>query len=136
MDQEKIRAIDEQAEAAAAGPLEKTGEVKIADEVVAMIAAFAAMEVEGVASLAGNTTTEILNKMGRKRLGGVRVEVEDGAVRANISVVLKYGFNIPATSSNIQTRVKQAVESMTGLAVTDVNVRIVGISMEGEQGGR
>ncbi|MBO5504771.1 MAG: Asp23/Gls24 family envelope stress response protein [Lachnospiraceae bacterium] len=110
------------------------GTVKIADDVVALIAAFAAVEVEGVHSLAGGITLDILNKGGTKKLGkGVRVDVTENSVNTQVSVILDFGYNIPVTSSNIQKRVKSSLESMTGLTVTDVNVRIVGVEMPKEE---
>ena len=63
---------------------------------------------------------------------GVRVEMENGNVKADLSLIMDYGYNIPATSSKVQTRVRQAVESMTGLHVEDVDVRIAGIHMPEE----
>ena len=110
------------------------GTVRIADDVVALIAAFAAVEVEGVHSLAGGITLDILNKGGTKKLGkGVRVDVTENSVNTQVSVILDFGYNIPVTSSNIQKRVKSSLESMTGLTVTDVNVRIVGVEMPKEE---
>lgn len=109
----------------------KIGTVKIADDVVAMIAAFAAMEVDGVASMAGGVDTEALSKGGMKKLGrSVRVEVSKDGVRADLSVVMKYGYNLPETSSKVQARVGTAIENMTGLAVLDVNIHIVGIEIQ------
>ncbi|MGN1023775.1 MAG: Asp23/Gls24 family envelope stress response protein [Lachnospiraceae bacterium] len=106
------------------------GTVRIADDVVAMIAGYAAQEVDGVAEMAGNSTQRFFGKSAPKRpTQGVRVEVADGQVRADLSVIMDYGFNIPATSSKVQARVKQAIENMTGLSVADVNVRIAGIKM-------
>ena len=106
------------------------GSVKIADDVVAMIAALAATEVEGVSSMVGNITHELMNKMGYKNIArGVKVEVYNKKVKVDISVNIEYGFNIPATGQKIQTKVQAAIESMTGLEVTDVNIRIAGVNM-------
>ncbi|MDO4284251.1 MAG: Asp23/Gls24 family envelope stress response protein [Eubacteriales bacterium] len=106
------------------------GTVKIADDVVSMIAAFAAMEVDGVSAMAGNLTMELLGKAGFKNLNkGVKVEVSEGRVRVALSLIMAYGYNIPVTSSQVQTRVKTAIENMTGLTVTDVNIRIAGINV-------
>lgn len=107
------------------------GSVKIADDVVAMIAGLAATEVEGVAAMAGNITHELMNKMGYKNLArGVKVEVYNKKVKVDLSVMMEYGYNIPVTGQKIQTKVQSAIESMTGLSVTDVNVRIVGVNMK------
>jgi len=108
------------------------GQVQIADEVVAMIAGLAALEVDGVSSMAAGATKELLSKMGKKAVGkGARVEVKDRTVRVELAVNLKYGYNIPTVSGKIQEKVKSAIETMTGLAVADVNIRIAGVTMNG-----
>ncbi len=113
--------------------VDEIGTVRIADDVVSAIIAYAAKEVEGVAGLAGNAGDGFLKKAGMKRPSmGVRVEMENGNVKADLSLIMDYGYNIPATSSKVQTRVRQAVESMTGLHVEDVDVRIAGIHMPEE----
>lgn len=123
MEQEKdLKFTEGQKEAGA-------GMVKIADDVVAMIASIAAREVEGVAAMTGDTTSELMNKVGVRKGKGVKVEIKNGIVHVGLSVMLEYGYNIPATCSNIQTRVKTAIENMTGLEVSDVNIRISGITM-------
>ena len=106
------------------------GEVRIADDVVANIAALAAVEVEGVAATVGNITKELMNKVGMKTIGkGVRVEVIDSAVSVEIALIMEYGYNIPTTCKSVQERIKAAIENMTGLEVSDVNIRIAGIDM-------
>ena len=111
---------------------DRIGEVQIADDVVAMIAELAALEVEGVASMAGNATNELLSKVGVKGMHkGARVEVLDRIVSIELSVNLKYGYNIPTVSGKIQEKVKNAIETMTGLTVADVNIRIVGVAING-----
>ncbi len=108
------------------------GEVRIADDVVASIAALAALEVDGVASMAGNATDELLSRVGVKGTGkGAKVEVIERIVSVEMAVNLKYGYNIPAVSGRIQEKVKSAVETMTGLTVSDVNIRIAGVVMNG-----
>ena len=112
---------------------EEIGTVRIADEVVSAIIAYAAKEVDGVAGLSGNAGDGFLQKAGVKRPAmGVRVELDNGNVRADLSLIMDYGYNIPVTSSTVQTKVAQAVENMTGLHVSDVNVRIAGIKMPEE----
>ena len=106
------------------------GAVKIADEVVAIIAALAATEVEGVASMAGNITNDLIARLGMKNLSrGVKVDVLEGIVTVSLALVLKYGYNIMDVSAKIQEKVKAAVENMTGLTVADVNIRIAGVDM-------
>ena len=114
---------------------ESLGEVKIADEVVAMIAGLAAMEVEGVASMAGNATRELISKLGMKSLSkGVKVEVLDGVVTVDLTLNIEYGMNILETSKKVQEKVKAAIENMTGLEVADVNIHIASVDMENEKG--
>lgn len=106
------------------------GVVKIADDVVAIIAGLAATEVEGVVSMAGNITNELMSKMGVKKLSkGVKVDVIGKNVKIDLALVLQYGYNIPAVSQKVQQKVKSTVENMTGLNATDVNVRIAGVEM-------
>ena len=100
------------------------GEVKIADEVVAMIAGLAATEVSGVDSMAGNITNELVGKLGMKNLSkGVKVDVTEEHVSVDLSLNIKYGYNIPEVSEKVQEKVKSAIENMTGLEVSDVNIR-------------
>lgn len=106
------------------------GEVKIADEVVAIIAGLATTEIDGVSSMAGNITNELVSKLGMKNLSkGVRVEVLDGVVNVEVAINIAYGYSIPEVSAKVQDRVKTAIENMTGLEVSIVNVRIVSVDM-------
>ena len=106
------------------------GTVKIDDDVVAIIAGLAATEVEGVVSMAGNVSHELMSKMGVKKLSkGVKVEVIGKSVKTDLALVIEYGYNIPAVSQKVQEKVKSTIENMTGLSVTDVNVRIAGVEM-------
>ncbi len=114
------------------GEAGQIGEVRIADDVVASIAGLAALEVDGVASMSGNATDELLSKVGVRGAGkGAKVEVIDRIVSVEMAVNLKYGYNIPAVSAKIQEKVKSAIETMTGLTVSDVNIRIAGVVMNG-----
>ena len=106
------------------------GTVRIADDVVALIAAFAAMEVEGVSGMAGGLDMDTVSRGGMKRLGRtVKVEVGAEGVRVDLSIELVYGYSIPETCSKVQSKVRTAVENMTGLEVLDVNIRVAGIKM-------
>ena len=107
------------------------GEVKIADEVVAIIAALAATEVDGVASMAGNITNEVIGKLGIKNLSkGVKVDVLEGVVTVSLALNLKYDYSILEVTAKVQERVKNAVENMTGLEVDDVNIKVAGVEMD------
>ena len=112
---------------------ENLGEVKIADEVVAIIAGLAAMEVEGVSSMTGNATRELVSKFGMKSLSkGVKVDVLDGIVTVSLVLNLNYGYSIKDTTQRVQEKVKAAIENMTGLEVADVNISVAGVDMPEE----
>ena len=107
------------------------GEVHVADEVVAIIAGLAATEVEGVASMAGNITNELVSKLGMKNLSkGVKVEVAEETVSVEVALNISYGYSIPEVSEKVQEKVKSAIETMTGLSVAIVNVRIATVDMK------
>ena len=109
------------------------GEVKIADDVVAAIAAIAAGEVEGVGKTAGGLGGTLMAYVGMKRKdSGVRVEIVEDIVHVDLTITIRYGYSIPAVSSKVQEKVKSSVENMTGLSVSDINVRISGIEMNGD----
>ena len=111
-----------------------TGEVKIADEVVAIIAGLAATEVSGVDSMAGNITNELVGKQKMKNLSkGVKVDVTEEHVSVDLSLNMKYGYNIPKVSEMVQEKVKSAIENMTGLTVLDVNIKIAGVNLAEEK---
>ena len=113
------------------------GEVKIADEVVAIIAALAATEVEGVASMAGNITNELISRLGMKNLSkGVKVDVLEGVVTVSLALNMKYNYSIVDVSAKVQEKVKSAVENMTGLEVADVNVKVAGVEMESQESAK
>ena len=112
----------------------RKGEIKIADEVVAIIAALAATEVEGVASMAGNITNELIGKLGMKNLSkGVKVDVLEGIVTVSLALNLKYNYSIVEVSARVQEKVKNAIENMTGLEVADVNIKVAGVEMESQE---
>ena len=105
------------------------GEVRVADEVVAIIAGLAATEVEGVESMAGNITNELVAKLGMKNLSkGVKVTVEDKTVTVDLALNIRFGYEIPKVSKKVQEKVKSAIETMTGLDV----IKIAGVNIEAE----
>ena len=108
------------------------GEVQIAEEVITIIAGLAATEVEGVCSMGGNITKELVSRLGMKNLSkGVRVEVtEEGKIEVFVTINIAYGYAIPAVSGNVQEKVKAAIENMTGLEVSGLNVRIADVDMK------
>ena len=105
------------------------GTVKIADEVVAVIAGLAATEVKGVASIGGGITNDMVARKGIKALSkGMRVEVLEEGVHVDLVVNLEYGYDITETASEIQEKVQSAIENMTGLKIDEINVHIQGVN--------
>ena len=106
------------------------GQVQIAGDVVAVIAGIAASEVDGVYKLAGNLSNEIASRLGRKNPAkGVKVELIPGEVRVDLGIIVYYEYKIKKVSEQVQEKVKQAIETMTGLNVTKVNIRVAGVKM-------
>lgn len=110
---------------------ESVGEVKIADEVVASIAAFATMDVEGVASMGGNVKEKGRLSM-KSPSKGVKLDVLEGVVTVTLTLNLLYGYSLMDVSKRIQEKVKSSIESMTGLKVADVNIRVAGVDVPEE----
>ena len=109
---------------------DETGDIRVSEEVVAIIAGLAATEVEGVSSMAGNITNEIVSKLGMKNLSkGIFVEVMDEEIKVDVALNIAYGYAIPEISAKVQERVKSSVENMTGLTVAVVNIRIASVDM-------
>ncbi|NLV37147.1 MAG: Asp23/Gls24 family envelope stress response protein [Clostridiaceae bacterium] len=109
------------------------GAIKITDEVVAIIAGIAAIEVPGVTSMSGGIAGGIAEALGRKNLSkGVKVEVGEKEAAIDLYIIVEYGFRIPDVAWTIQEKVKQTVEDMTGLNVVEVNIHIQGVNIERE----
>lgn len=105
------------------------GSIKISEEVVKIIAGLATTEIKGVAGMSGGLAGGIAEMLGRKNLSkGVKAEVGEKETAIDISVIVEYGSNIQEVAIQIQNNVKNAVESMTGLKVKEVNVNIQGVS--------
>ena len=113
----------------------ENGGVNITDEVVAIIAGLAATEVEGVSSLAGNLTNEVISKAGMNKLSkGVKIITEEeNKVAVRLGVNISYGYEIPKICQQVQDKVKNAIENMTGLEVADVNIKVAGVEMENQE---
>ena len=109
------------------------GEVKIAADVVAAIAGLAATEVDGVYAMAGTLTNELAGMLGKKKLTkGVKVQMDLGVVQVDMMISVRYGYSIPKVTEQVQERVSQQIETMTGLTVSEVNVRVSGVNLGNE----
>ncbi len=110
------------------------GTIKIADEVVAIIAGLAATEVLGVAGMSGGLAGGIAEMLGRKNLTkGVKVEVGEKQTAVDLFLIVEYGTKIPEVAWHVQENVKKAIENMTGLDVVEVNIHIQGVKIAGEE---
>lgn len=112
--------------------LENNSNIKIADDVIAVIAGAAASEVPGVSSMAGGFAGGISEVFsGKKNFAkGIKVEAGEKETRIDVNIIVEYGVRIPDVAFEIQNRVKKAVESMTGLKVLDVNVHVQGVNTD------
>ncbi len=106
------------------------GNVKISDDVVAIIAGVAATEIPGVTSMSGGITGGFSEMLGMKNLSkGVKVELRDNDVAIDIFIIVEYGSNISEIGKDVQKNVKSSVETMTELNVVEINVNIQGVNI-------
>ncbi|TEB08926.1 Asp23/Gls24 family envelope stress response protein [Pelotomaculum propionicicum] len=109
------------------------GSIRIADEVVKVIAGLATIEIKGVAGMSGGLAGGIAEMLGRKNLAkGIKVEVGEKEAAVDLFVIMEYGIRIPDVAAQIQESVKNAVERMTGLIVVEVNVNVQGVAFASE----
>lgn len=107
------------------------GAVHIADEVIAIIAGLAATEVEGVVGMVGNLAGDLVELLGKRNLAkGIIVEVGEGTVSLDLSIIVTFGCSIVEVTQSVQEKVKNAVETMTGLEVSEVNIKVAGVDVE------
>lgn len=116
---------------------ETIGNIKISVEVVSKIAAIAASEIEGVSCMHKTFVSKMAEKFGGEKASsqGVKVEIAENMANIDLYLVVDYGVKIPELAWNVQERVKESVESMTGLEVTAVNIHIEGISFDKDDNG-
>lgn len=107
------------------------GFIQIADDVVASIVGLAVTEVDGVSKLTGDITREIIAKLGKNNLSrGIRIDFSGEALKIDVSVEIKFGYNIVDVSKAVQEKVKQSLLTMTGLECSVVNVRVSSIDFK------
>ena len=110
---------------------EKNGSISFANDVVATIAGLATVEIDGVAGMSGGFSGGLAELLGRKNLTkGVKVEVGQEECAIDLYIVADYGSDIPAMSKRIQSNVKKAVETMTGLRPVEINIHIQGVHIK------
>lgn len=110
--------------------INEIGDVKIASDVVTVIATMAATEVNGIASMSGGLTNDLVEKIGMKPSNkGIKVQIGDSETIIDLYLIVEYGIKIPDVAWEVQQNVKKAVETMTGLKVGQVNIHIQGINV-------
>ena len=110
---------------------ESIGGVRISEEVIAIIAGLAATEVKGVSALEGGATKDKIAKLGIKKLRpGIRAEVLNGVVTVDVTIQIGFGYSIVDVGTQVQEKVKNAIEGMTGLTVSDVNVHVADVAVK------
>lgn len=110
------------------------GTIKIADEVVSIIAGLAATEIDGIAGMSGGLVGGIAEMLGRKNFSkGVKVEVGEREAAIDLYIIVKYGTRIPDVALAAQENIKRAIENMTGLSVVEVNVHVQGVNFPEEE---
>ena len=109
--------------------LEDYGDIRIADEVIRIVASLAAQEVPGVVSMSGGLTDGINRFLGKENASkGVRLKFEGKTVNASVYLNVEYGYCIPEIALEVQEKVKEAVEAMTGYEVQFVDVNVEGVA--------
>ena len=106
--------------------------INISDEVVTTIAGIAIADIDGVAEMAGGIAgglSEVLS--GKKNLSkGIKADIEGHNVKIDVNIIVNYGVRSPDVAFDIQNKVKNNVENMTGLRVEEVNVHVQGVNIE------
>lgn len=107
---------------------DELGNIHIAEEVLAAVAATAAAEVAGVSGLSANFGSDIAELLGKKNQGkGVRIHVEEDKITVEVAILMAYGHTIPEVGKAVQENVKTTMESITGLDIAAVNVSVAGV---------
>ena len=112
---------------------DELGNIHISEEVLAVIAAAAVLEVEGIGGLAANLGTDLAELLGKKNLSrGIHIQVEDENVTVDLSILVKYGYTIPDVARAVQEAVAGSIEATSGLTVAAVNVNVGGVVFDKE----
>ena len=112
---------------------DELGNIHISEEVLAVIAAAAVLEVEGFGGLAANLGTDLAELLGKKNLSrGIRLQVEEESVTVDLGILVKYGYTIPDVARAVQEAVAGSIEATSGLTVAAVNVNVGGVVFEKE----
>ncbi len=107
------------------------GAIKVADEVLSIVAGLAASEVNGVYGMSGGIREGLTDMLGKQNFSkGIKVYTDGRTVRVEVHVIIAYGYNIPDVAIKLQEKVKEAVQNMTGYEVTGVDIHVEGVRKE------
>lgn len=107
-----------------------SGAIRIADNVVAVIASIATLDTDGVSGMSGGFAEGIAKRVsGKQAQRGVQVTIEEDEARIDLRLVINFGEKIDQVCKNVQVNVKETVENMTGIYVKEVNVRVEGVNL-------
>lgn len=109
---------------------DESGSVVISEEVIASIAAIAASEIDGVAGLGTTNVADLLGKKSSAK--GVKILIGEDTAEIAVTISVKKGYIIPTVAKSVQGNIISAVESMTGIKVSAVNVKVGGVAFEKE----
>ena len=127
MKENKVIDVDLEVSVDETAKMQGAGEVQIADDVIAVIAEIAALEVDGVFAIAGGKNDIVQTIRGKKGAKGIKVEIIEDEVQVDLALNVKYGIKIQDTCKKVQEKVKNSIETMTGLNVQSVDVHVVGV---------
>ncbi|MBE6022409.1 MAG: Asp23/Gls24 family envelope stress response protein [Cellulosilyticum sp.] len=112
---------------------EEVDQIQIADDVIAVVAEIAALEVDGITATTAGKGDLMQALSGKKRPKGIKIEVSENEVFIDLGIMVKYGVKIQKVCKEAQEKVKNSVETMTGLNVISVNIHVVGVHFDKEQ---
>lgn len=133
-DDDELKQTQPQPEAEDPAADDEMGAIKVADEVLSIVAGLAASEVNGVYGMSGGIREGLTDMLGKQNFSkGIKVYTEGHTVRVEVHVIITYGYNIPDVAIKLQEKVKEAVESMTGYEVTGVDIHVEGVKKKKEK---
>ncbi len=109
-------------------PLEEIGDIRVADEVISIVASLAAQEVNGVLCMSSGFREGLNEFLGKEQVDkGVRISFDGKVVHASVYIIIEYNYSIPEVALEVQEKVKDAIETMTGYEVETVDVHVEGV---------
>ena len=109
---------------------DEKGNVNISEDVIAVMAAAALAEVDGVAGMANTIGDELADFLGKKNIAkGIKLQLEEDRIIIDVLIMVRFGCNVTAVAGKVQEEIASAVEAMTGMKPT-VNVHVTGVAFD------